>query len=198
MGGDDKITGRDDRSERIYGGAGNDEIISGGGDDRLYGGAGNDTLHGGPGEDYLFGGEGSDDYRIGLSDGTGNIMSISDSSGVSDQITLEVANPATFNWADTFTNVFVENAKLTMNTSDGLTITVDDYGRGADTIELFNIANEADGNVENSLRIETTGIVDPSSSSTTGYLLIADSANANNTFFGSAGDARASRDQREL
>ena len=101
-----------------------------------------------------------------------------------------MANPATFNWADTFTNVFVENAKLTMNTSDGLTITVDDYGRGADTIELFNIANEADGNVTNSLRIETTGIVDPSSSSTTGYLLIADSANANNTFFGSAGDAR--------
>ena len=191
MGGDDRIIGRDDRSERIYGGAGNDEIISGGGDDRLYGGAGNDTLHGGPGEDYLFGGEGSDDYRIGLSDGTGNIMSISDSSGVSDQITLEVANPATFNWADTFTNVFVENAKLTMNTSDGLTITVDDYGRGADTIELFNIANEANGNVENSLRIETTGIVDPSSSSTTGYLLIADSANANNTFFGSSDDARA-------
>ena len=190
MGGDDRIIGRDDRSERIYGGAGNDEIISGGGDDRLYGGAGNDTLHGGPGEDYLFGGEGSDDYRIGLSDDPGNTMSISDSSGVNDQITLEVANPATFNWADTFTDVFVENSKLTMNTSDGLTITVDDYGRGADTIELFNIANEANGDVKNSLRIETTGIVDPSSSSTTGYLLIADSANANNTFVGSAGDAR--------
>ncbi|MDA9240396.1 hypothetical protein N9P31_01900 [bacterium] len=190
MGGDDRITGRDDRSERIYGGAGNDEIISGGGDDRLYGGEGNDTLHGGPGEDYLFGGEGSDDYRIGLSDGPINTMSISDSSGVGDRITLEVANSATFDWADTFTNVFVENATLTMNTSEGLTITVDDYGRGADTIELFNITSENDPTDTTSLRIETSGIVDPSSSSTTGSLLIADAENANNTFFGSAEDAR--------
>ena len=190
MGGDDKITGRDDRSERIYGGAGNDEIISGGGDDRLYGGEGNDTLHGGPGEDYLFGGEGSDDYRIGLSDGPGNTMSISDSSGEGDQITLEVANAATFDWANTFTNVSVENATLTMNTGEGLTITVDDYGRGADTIELFNITNEDGTTDTTSLRIETSGIVDPSSSSTTGSLLIADAANANNTFFGNAEDAR--------
>jgi len=56
-------------NDRIYGGAGNDDLdggagndtlIGGAGDDGLDGGAGNDTLYGQSGNDYLGGGDGDD------------------------------------------------------------------------------------------------------------------------------------------
>ncbi|WP_039950092.1 calcium-binding protein [Wohlfahrtiimonas chitiniclastica] len=54
-----------DRSEHIYGHAGDDQIFSGEGNDVLYGNEGNDYLDGGEGDDQLFGGKGNDTLRGG-------------------------------------------------------------------------------------------------------------------------------------
>ncbi len=70
-GGNDVISGGDDRADRLYGGSGNDalygnsrndELYGGDGDDMLYGGEGDDKLVGGAGRDYLAGGVGDDTY----------------------------------------------------------------------------------------------------------------------------------------
>lgn len=52
----------------VYGGDGNDSIISGLGDDVVYGGDGNDTLLGGAGDDFIADGAGNDMVRGGLGD----------------------------------------------------------------------------------------------------------------------------------
>ncbi len=64
QGGDDTIVidesnGAMPRAQ-IFGGGGNDNLISGSGNDMLFGQAGNDTLLGKGGNDLLFGGEGND------------------------------------------------------------------------------------------------------------------------------------------
>ncbi|MGA0598994.1 Calx-beta domain-containing protein, partial [Enterovirga sp. CN4-39] len=51
----DRLTGRDDTGESLFGYGGFDELDGGGGDDWLVGGAGADTLRGGGGNDRLFG-----------------------------------------------------------------------------------------------------------------------------------------------
>lgn len=66
--GADSIDTLFDTTAVIYGGAGNDTLLSGNGSDRLYGGDDDDTLSGGGGTDKLFGGEGGDN----LSGGSGN------------------------------------------------------------------------------------------------------------------------------
>lgn len=68
LGGDDRLTGSDQR-DLIDGGAGNDLIVAGAGDDIVMGGPGNDTLDGGAGFDVaLFAAE-SIDYALFTSDG---------------------------------------------------------------------------------------------------------------------------------
>jgi Ca2+-binding RTX toxin-like protein len=62
-GGDDTFINNSATSTiTVYGGAGNDILIGGGGNDTLYGGIGNDTLNGRGGNDTLYGGAGSDTY----------------------------------------------------------------------------------------------------------------------------------------
>lgn len=58
---DDKMVGRDDAADVLYGQAGNDELSGQGGADTLSGGAGDDELYGGDGADRFDGGAG-DDY----------------------------------------------------------------------------------------------------------------------------------------
>lgn len=58
--GDDRITGRAEADNLLYGGAGNDRLTGAGPRDFLYGQDGNDRLISGPGEDFLFGGRGND------------------------------------------------------------------------------------------------------------------------------------------
>jgi Ca2+-binding RTX toxin-like protein len=53
---------------RLFGGAGNDELIGGSGNDMLFGQSGNDTLLGQGGFDFLFGGEGNDTLTGGDAD----------------------------------------------------------------------------------------------------------------------------------
>lgn len=53
-----------DKSEHIYGLAGNDTIAAGGGNDSIEGGAGNDIIDGGAGADFMRGGAGSDTYVV--------------------------------------------------------------------------------------------------------------------------------------
>lgn len=74
---DDFIVATASFSETILAGAGNDIVLTLGGDDRLEGGAGNDRLYGGQGKDKLFGGAGNDKLWGGggkdrLEGGTGN------------------------------------------------------------------------------------------------------------------------------
>ncbi|MEM1275551.1 MAG: calcium-binding protein [Pseudomonadota bacterium] len=54
--------------DRLYGGAGDDDISGSAGHDMLDGGLGNDTLNGGSGNDLLYGGDGVDD----MAGGSGN------------------------------------------------------------------------------------------------------------------------------
>ncbi len=65
LGGNDRVTVADSVliPVRVWGGAGNDVIKTGGGNDLLYGEAGNDTLDAGAGSDKLYGGDGNDVLR---------------------------------------------------------------------------------------------------------------------------------------
>ena len=65
LGGNDKITVREKNgavyaSLVVYGGEGNDSIVTGSGNDILDGGSGNDKVTGGSGDDVITGGEGND------------------------------------------------------------------------------------------------------------------------------------------
>jgi len=62
-GGDDDLFGGDGGDE-LSGGAGDDELYGGDGNDRLNGGAGHDTLWGDPGADTMRGGPGHDSYFV--------------------------------------------------------------------------------------------------------------------------------------
>ncbi|MFO0844143.1 MAG: CAP domain-containing protein [Gemmataceae bacterium] len=62
---------------RIFGNAGNDVILGGGGSDNIYGGPGNDVLQGGAGNDALIGGDGID----ALSGGAGSNTVVQGSQG---------------------------------------------------------------------------------------------------------------------
>jgi hypothetical protein len=64
-GGNDTITGGDQR-DFLIGGGGHDRLYAGAGDDRLSGLGGNDYLEGGSGQDVLTGGDGHD-YLVGNS-----------------------------------------------------------------------------------------------------------------------------------
>ncbi|MDB5171566.1 MAG: hem peroxidase [Phycisphaerales bacterium] len=52
----------------VFGGGGNDSIVTGSGNDVIYGGAGNDSVSAGAGDDSLFGGEGKDSLDGGSGD----------------------------------------------------------------------------------------------------------------------------------
>jgi serralysin len=74
--GDDVIRGNE-ADNRLWGGAGNDELIAVAGNNVLRGGHGDDILRGGPGNDRLFGGPGDDHLYAGggnnvLRGGSGN------------------------------------------------------------------------------------------------------------------------------
>jgi Ca2+-binding RTX toxin-like protein len=56
-------------ADSLFGGDGNDRLISWSGNDRLDGGAGDDTLDGGSGNDVLDGGAGNDVVLFGIDDG---------------------------------------------------------------------------------------------------------------------------------
>ncbi|MEQ8819559.1 MAG: family 10 glycosylhydrolase [Sumerlaeia bacterium] len=58
--GDDEIHGNDGRSNKQWGGPGNDTIYAYGGMDHVWGEDGDDYLDGGDGTDFLFGGPGND------------------------------------------------------------------------------------------------------------------------------------------
>lgn len=51
---------QDAEGDILYGGGGNDGVLSGMGNDDVFGGAGNDTLDGGDGQDRIYGGSGDD------------------------------------------------------------------------------------------------------------------------------------------
>ncbi|MCR9148424.1 MAG: calcium-binding protein [Rhodobacteraceae bacterium] len=68
--GDDRIQITKDRQIDMYGGAGNDTLISRDGNDRLIGGAGADVMSGGLGNDVLDGGAGADVMSGGLGNDT--------------------------------------------------------------------------------------------------------------------------------
>jgi Ca2+-binding RTX toxin-like protein len=59
-GGSDSLLGNAG-NDRLVGRAGGDSVMGGEGDDRLVGGSGNDLLRGGPGNDELIGGSGAND-----------------------------------------------------------------------------------------------------------------------------------------
>ncbi len=67
--GNDTILTGDD-ADLIYGGAGDDFIDGGIDDDLIYGGEGNDTIIGGEGADTIYGGDGDDVIYAGLEPGT--------------------------------------------------------------------------------------------------------------------------------
>ncbi len=62
--GDDFIKGGQG-NDYLWGGSGNDHLMGTAGGDQLWGGAGDDSLHGGTGSDYLNGGVGNDTLRGG-------------------------------------------------------------------------------------------------------------------------------------
>lgn len=67
-GGNDLLYARPDRptSETMYGGSGDDRLISGDGPDQLFGDSGGDSLNGGDGSDLLVGGGGVDAVFAGV------------------------------------------------------------------------------------------------------------------------------------
>lgn len=66
---DDFLTGRDTVASKLWGGAGNDELVGGSGGDTLDGGAGDDELSGHAGSDTVEGGAGADMLDGGTADG---------------------------------------------------------------------------------------------------------------------------------
>ena len=72
----------------LFGGNGNDTIVSGSGRDKLYGGAGNDVLDGGRDTNTLVGGDGEDVFVIGGR--YGQTTTINDFTADEDQIDLSV------------------------------------------------------------------------------------------------------------
>ena len=57
---DNKVIGRSDVGDLIYGNGGNDKIEGYGGNDTIYGGTGSDSIYGDDGDDILYGGTGHD------------------------------------------------------------------------------------------------------------------------------------------
>ncbi len=64
------------RSNRIFGGTGNNIIVGGMGDDFIHGGAGDDILEGGGGNDTIIGGPGNDTYLFDFGGGHNTIIDI--------------------------------------------------------------------------------------------------------------------------
>ena len=75
--GNDTIVVNTDLRSRIFGGAGDDVLVSGNGDDVIYGGSGNDELSGGGGNDKIRGGSGNDT----IFGGSGDDLVLSGGSG---------------------------------------------------------------------------------------------------------------------
>lgn len=123
--GDDSLSGGAD-ADAVYGGKGNDILAGDGGNDVLSGGSGHDTIFGGTYNDLLMG-DGGNDKLYGDS---GNDTLI----GGIGRDTLEGGAGA---------DLFVF-ASLTDSPSSGYRDTINDFGRGADRIDLSGIdANTA-------------------------------------------------------
>ena len=156
-----RITGND-ANNLLRGGAGNDTLVGGNGIDLLFGDSGNDSLLGGVDADVLYGGTG-DDSLFGdsgddvLSGGSGHDALFG---GISnDLLRGDVGNDGLFGSSGNDTliggigrdtleggagaDLFVF-ASLTDSSSSGYRDTINDFGRGADRIDLSGIdANTA-------------------------------------------------------
>jgi hypothetical protein len=95
----------------IYGGAGNDSLVGGGGADFINGGAGKDKINGGPGADLLFGG-GADDLLVGAAGvdsvfgGAGDDRLFAVDVSISNQGQADLLVQGAYTFPPSFTSVF--------------------------------------------------------------------------------------------
>jgi Ca2+-binding RTX toxin-like protein len=109
---DDIIVGTD-RTESLFGYAGNDQVLAGGGRDYVDAGEGADIVDGGAGNDFIYGGDGDDS----LKGGSGNDLLLG---GNGEDTAVYAGNQLDYTLSTAFGQIVITDDELTTDGDDGV------------------------------------------------------------------------------